>query len=129
MAGEFKRVLKDELERGREDIENRIADMKLNYKAIDGEETSPQDVIIALRKSEKLMKKRLKTTSTTLETTTKDLKFSQDLVESLEKTRGRWKDEVEKATAELDRIRQTYSETVCPLEDKVEKLMLMLDGG
>ncbi|GMI18661.1 hypothetical protein TrLO_g4562 [Triparma laevis f. longispina] len=129
MAGEFKRVLKDELERGREDIENRIADMKLNYKAIDGEETSPQDVIIAMRKSEKLMRKRLKTTSTTLETTTKDLKFSQDLVESLEKTRGRWKDEVEKATAELDRIRQTYSETVCPLEDKVEKLMLMLDGG
>ncbi|GMI14180.1 hypothetical protein TrVE_jg9325 [Triparma verrucosa] len=129
MAGEFKRVLKDELDRGRKDVESRIAEMKLRYKAYEKEEMLPKDVLAALRKSEKLTKKRLKSTATALETTTKDLKFAEDLVESLEKTRGRWKDEVEKAGAELDRIRQTYSETVCPLEDKVEKLMLMLDGG
>jgi BRCA1-associated protein len=124
LAAEYNTLLRTELEKQRSVFMAQLATVKKF-----GKREVKSSLLDALKREEAAIVRKHQGTKARFDKASSELGFVKDLVSSLKDNRKANEQQVERADEELKMVQDMRSETLPALTEKVERLMLKLDGG
>ena len=129
MATSYYTLLKSQLEQQRVFYEGRLEEIRHEYEDRRQKALSrPAELIAALKQERQLLSQRLVILQSKRNKVKEDVAFLGSMVESLEKNKATFRQDVLEAQKERASVRTIFEECLPPLQEKVTRLMLQLES-